>query len=84
MINWDDQVNERLETILTSNGWMRLWMAVSVVWVGFWAVVVIGAIWEGYYSLIELIQVALLAVAIPIALMIAGRVIRWVIRGFIS
>jgi len=59
-------------------------MAVSVVWVGFWTVVVVGAIWEGYYSLIELIQVALLAVAIPIALMIAGRVIRWVIRGFIS
>jgi len=84
MINRDDQVNERLETILTSNGWMRLWMAVSVVWVGFWTVVVVGAIWEGYYSLIELIQVALLAVAIPIALMIAGRVIRWVIRGFIS
>ena len=77
-------MGDKIEKILTSTGWTRLWVTISTVWAGFWAIIAIGEVLEGYASLLELVQVTLLAVLVPIAVLCAGRVIRWIIRGFIS
>lgn len=77
-------MNDKIEKILTSTGWTRLWVTISTVWAGFWAIIAIGEVMQGYISLTELVQVVLLAVLVPVATLFAGRVIRWIIRGFIS
>lgn len=77
-------MNDKIEKILTSTGWTRLWVTISTVWAGFWAIIAIGEVMRGYISLSELVQVVLLAVLVPVATLFAGRVIRWIIRGFIS
>lgn len=77
-------MNDKIEKILTSTGWTRLWVTISTVWAGFWAIIAIGEVMQGYISLSELVQVVLLAVLAPVAMLCAGRVVRWIIRGFIS
>lgn len=77
-------MNDKIEKILTSTGWTRLWVTISTVWAGFWAIIAIGEVMQGYISLSELVQVVLLAVLVPVATLFAGRVVRWIIRGFIS
>ncbi|MGY2462267.1 hypothetical protein [Vreelandella sulfidaeris] len=77
-------MNDKIEKILTSTGWTRLWVAISIVWAGFWAFIAIGGVLQGYGNLFELVQVVLLAVLVPVAVLFAGRVVRWIIRGFIS
>lgn len=78
------KLKDKIEIILISPGWRRLWLAISVMWVGFWAILTIMAFLDGYTDITDLVLVTLLAAIVPIGSLLAGRVIRWVIRGFIS
>ena len=66
----------------TLNGWQRLWVVVTVAWVGLWlAFIITISVSDGMEGRFVLASLAF-AVATPVLLYAAGLGVAWVRRGF--
>ncbi|MDL0433819.1 hypothetical protein QPM17_22005 [Marinobacter sp. TBZ242] len=76
---------DKIEAALESPGWMRLWKAVG----GLWAAVCLSIglillLFGGRYGWQESIPFLLAGLLVPICLYQLGKLIAWVVRGFLE
>ncbi len=59
-------------------------MVLSIMWVGLVASAMLIEAWKGNIDVLWFLTLTFIAALVPVGSLVAGRVTRWVIRGFIS
>ncbi|KJZ17392.1 hypothetical protein TW86_03810 [Halomonas sp. S2151] len=76
-------MRDKIEAMLESPGWVRLFKAFSCLWVVGWLIFgLIGIVYgEG---LVETLIYFGLAIGGPVVVYLAARLVAWIIRGFLN
>lgn len=76
-------MRDKIEAVLESPGWMRLFLVASVLWALGMAIFGVVMLADGD-RIDNAILPFLAAVGVPVAIYVAGRLLAWVIRGFLD